>query len=117
MVKPAKQVVKREMHPNSLKNLEKRPLWQPGQSGNKEGYSVRARQRDMMYENNPFDGQGRPWGETIAEAGLRQALTKPEAMKDLLNRHEGVPIESHAILQDTTIRFVIGKGYEKDATE
>lgn len=82
-----------------------------------------------MYEVNPYDAQGRVWGESLAESGLRQALNKPEAMKNLLDRHEGPvnaqPIERPDIVQ--TFIFVLPDGTrvqpkqlkqgEDDATE
>lgn len=79
----------RKMHPNSLKNLEKGTPWQPGQQGRHEGMTITQRQRQMMSEVSPFDGQGRSWLEAEAEAGLRQALTMPGAMSNLQDRHEG----------------------------
>ena len=45
---------KRGMHPNSLKNLEKRVSWKPGQSGNPGGHSITQRQQQMMGETCPF---------------------------------------------------------------
>ena len=42
-----------------------------------------------MYEDCPFDSQGRKWGEAIAESGMKDALVKVEARKDLQDRHEG----------------------------
>lgn len=97
---------KRKMHPNSLKNLEKgKKPWLPGESGNPGGYSVTSRQGDMMREVSPFDKEGRIWGETLAEAGLHQALYKPEAMKNLLDRQEGKVPDKTAIIGE--IRFVI----------
>ena len=78
----------RKMHPNSLKNLRTHP-WKPGQSGNPEESSITFRQKMMMLEACPFDAQGRPWLEALAEGGMRQALTTPVALSNLQDRHEG----------------------------
>ena len=78
----------RKMHPNSLKNLRTHP-WKPGQSGNPEGSSITFRQKMMMLETCPFDGQDRTWLEALAEGGMRQALTTPVALSNLQDRHEG----------------------------
>ncbi len=80
---------KRGMHPNSLKNLEKRVSWKPGQSGNPGGHYITQRQQKMMSEACPFDGRGRTWLEALAEGGMRQALTIPVALSNLQDRHEG----------------------------
>lgn len=80
---------KRGMHPNSLKNLEKRVSWKPGHSGNPGGHSITQRQQQMMSEACPFDAQGRTWLESLAEGGMRQALTTPVALSNLQDRHEG----------------------------
>jgi len=49
----------------------------------------------------PFDAKGRPWLDSLAEGGMRMALVKPEAMRDLLDRHEGKvtqPIEPTGVI-------------------
>ncbi len=79
----------RGMHPNSLVNLEKRVSWQPGESGNPTGYSITQRFRQMMLEKCPFDSKQRTWLESLSEAGLRQALTQPIALREILDRLEG----------------------------
>lgn len=86
---PAKQLGKKKLHPNSLKNLEKRKSWKPGQSGNPEGSSITFRQKMMLLEACPFDEQHRTWLESLAEGGMRQALTVPTALSNLQDRHEG----------------------------
>jgi len=77
----------RGLHPNSQKNL--RPEWKPGQAGNPKGFSLTARMKLLMKEVCPYDAKGRTWEEVIAEAALRQALDKTEALKNLQDRIEG----------------------------
>jgi len=103
---------RRGLHPNSLKNLEHRKCWKPGESGNPQGQSITARQKQMMPEVCPFDVKGRPWLDALAEGGMRLALLQAAAMANLQDRHEGKvtqPIEA-AIKGD--VRFIIGKGYD-----
>lgn len=101
---------RRGMHPNSRKNLIP---FEKGVSGNPKGQSITARQSEKYDEVCPFDTQARTWRESLAEGGMRQALTTPAALSNLQDRQEGKVPEKHAIIQDTTIRFVIGQGYEK----
>ena len=104
----------RTMHPNSLKNLEKKVNWVKGQSGNPKGQSITSRQQEKMDDSCPFDGQARTWREALAEGGMRQALTIPVALSNLQDRHEGkvtLPIEGEANVR------VIHEWVTKDATE
>ena len=80
---------KRGMHPNSLKNLEKRVSWKPGQPGNPKGLSLTKRREMMLDETCPLDEKGRDWRETLAEDGLIQAHSSPYAMSKLQDRLEG----------------------------
>ena len=77
------------MHPNSLKNLEKRVPWKPGQPGNPKGLSLTKRREMMLDETCPLDEKGRDWRETLAEDGLIQAHSSPYAMNKLQDRLEG----------------------------
>ena len=81
----------RKMHPNSLNNLKngEATQWQLGQTGNPGGSSITFKQKMMMPETCPFDGQARTWLESLAEGGMRQALTIPVALSNLQDRHEG----------------------------
>jgi len=81
-------------HPNSLKNLKNRKKWEPGQSGNPKGrppskLCITSKQKAMLAEVCPFDSQHRLWLDVLAEAGMRLALVKPEAMRDFMDRHFG----------------------------
>ena len=78
----------RKMHENSLKNLRPIP-WKPGESGNPKGHSITQRQQQMMLDVCPFDTKARPWLDSLAEGGMRQALTIPTALSNLQDRHEG----------------------------
>lgn len=92
---------RRGTHPNSLKNLVP---FVKGQSGNPKGRSVSALQGDMYDESCPFDGQHRTWREALAEGGMRQALTTPVALSNLLDRQEGkvtLPISGSLEITDT----------------
>ncbi len=93
----------RAMHPHSLKNLEKRKSWKPGQQGRHPGMTITQRQQQMMAESCPFDGKARSWLDTLAEGGMRQSLTLPTALSNLQDRHEGKvsqPIEGIFEIQD-----------------
>ena len=105
---------RRGMHPNSLKNLEKRKSWKPGQQGRHKGMTITQRQQQMMSEACPFDGKGRTWGEALAEGGLRQALNTPVALSNLQDRHEGKVTQPVSGELNHNVSFVIGKGYIKD---
>lgn len=81
---------KRGMHPNSRKNLANgHAPWQKGESGNPNGLTITARQKEKMSEVCPFDPLGREWREALAEAGMRMALTIPIALSHLQDRQEG----------------------------
>ncbi len=113
MVSSTKQLIKngrgkdkngREMHLNSLKNLEKRVSWKPGQQGRHKGMTITQRQQQMMTESCPFDAQARTWLEALAEGGMRQALITPVALSNLQDRQEGKitqPIEGSFEIYDT----------------
>ena len=82
---------KRTIHPNSLKNLK------PAKAGEvrnpngrpKKDICIVSRQKEMLSEICPFDAQHRTWRDALAEAEMRLALSKPEAMRDLMDRLEG----------------------------
>lgn len=85
---------RRGLHPNSLKNLKHEKGWKKGQSGNPGGrppndLCITSRQKAMLSEICPFDAQHRTWLDALAEAGMRLALVKPEAMRDFMDRHWG----------------------------
>ena len=104
----------RTMHPNSLKNLKPNEDWVKGHSGNPQGQSITTRQKEKMPETCPFDRQGRPWLEALAEGGMRQALTIPVALSNLQDRHEGKVTQPISGEMSAIVTFQIGKGY-KDA--
>ncbi len=104
----------REMHANSLKNLEKGTPWKPGQQGRHKGMTITQRQQQMMSETSPFDGQGRTWLESLAEGGMKQALVTPVALSNLQDRHEGKVTQPISGEMNAIVTFQIGKGY-KDA--
>ena len=77
---------RRGVHPNSLANLKP--------NGNLHGrpkreLSITNIQREMLNEVCPFDPKGRTWLIALAEAGMRLALVKPDAMRELRDRLEG----------------------------
>jgi len=77
---------RRGLHPNSRKNLK--PNGNPGGRPKKD-ICITSRQKEMLSEKCPFDSQGRTWRDSLAEAGMRMALLKPEAMRDFMDRHWG----------------------------
>lgn len=111
----------RQMHPNSLKNLENRKSWKPGQQGRHEGMTITQRQRQLMVEPCPFDGQARTWLESLAEGGMRQALTIPVALSNLQDRHEGKvtqpikPVGENGAI--ATFMLVMSDGSKRTAKE
>jgi len=81
----------RGLHPNSLSNLEKGKAtqWQKGESGNPQGQSITARQKEMIDKVCPFDTKARTWLDALAEGGMRMALFQARALDNLQDRHEG----------------------------
>ena len=108
-----KKSSKHKMHPNSLANLKPIP-WKPGESGNPDGLSITARARMAINRDDicPYDSKGRPWGEALKDSLLRQALTKVDGMRELLDRIEG-PVNKAGPVRDINVVFVIGKGYSE----
>ena len=103
----------RAMHPNSIKNLDKRVLWKPGQQGRHKGMTITQRQQQLMAEDCPFDTQGRDWLESLAEGGMRQALFSPGALNNLQDRHEGKvtqPNDDGRVVQITSFTFILPDG-------
>jgi len=114
---------KRGMHPNSQKNLTKRDSWKPGESGNFKGQSITARQEQMMSDVCSFDAKGRTWRDSLAEGGMRMALTTPVALNNLQDRHEGKVTQpiggdtEHPLEVKASFRFIMPDGSEKTARE
>ncbi len=80
----------RGMHPNTLKALkENRRVMKPGETRNRNGFSLTARAKKMLPDVCPYDAKSRTWAEVLAEDLLRQAHIKPDGMSQLLNRFEG----------------------------
>ena len=114
----------RGLHPNSLKNLEKRESWVKGESGNPQGQSITSKQKQMMPEVCPFDAKGRIWLDALAEGGMRMALTQSTALTSLQDRHEGKvtlpiggedgkPIELVVIVKDSETKSLIARVAER----
>ena len=86
--------------------------FQPGQSGNPAGrppkdYSITS-QVKLLIDKDPKIAR------EIAHQWLKDATKgKTEARRDLQDRIEGKVTEEHNINLETTVRFIIGKGYEK----
>lgn len=105
----------RGMHPNSLLNLKngKATQWPKGQSGNPNGYTITARQKQKMSEDCPFDALGRTWLESLAEGGMRQALTIPVALSNLQDRTEGKvtqQLDTPAVAIINSFTFILPDG-------
>jgi len=121
MVRPTdhqlKTNAKREMHPNSLKNLEKRKSWKPGQSGNPKGCPpaktnlrtyVRIFVSMSCEEFKAVDTKGLTIGEFIAYGHvvkmLRDAAAKAsdnigwQRVKEEFDRDEGQPDVSLTVI-------------------
>ncbi len=99
----------RGLHPNSLGNLKPIPFL-PGNNGG-PGRPISDRAREKLAEDCPFDSQGRKWKEVLPEAMLRQALSRTEGMRELLDRVEGKVPGDQPPVTNINVVFVIGKGY------
>jgi len=86
------------------------PRWKPGQSGNPAGRPVNS-VTALLKNQDPLTNKS--ICDKLIE--LAQAGDLP-AIKEYLDRTDGKVTDKVAVLQDTTIRFIIGKGYD-DATE
>lgn len=90
-------------HPNSLKNLEKRTSWLPGQSGNPRGVSLKAHldtelERSPTMEHDGFDGKGKTNAQLIIQSQVRDARTGDNAArKEIWEREEGKVTEKHEL--------------------
>ena len=83
------------MHPNSQRNLEKRKSWEPGESGNHQGQSLKAILTEELLdvptiEADGFDGKGR----TNARLMIRKAVLDARsgdryARAEIWERQEG----------------------------
>ncbi len=90
----------REVHPNSLKNLEK-GRFKKGQSGNPQGRPPRelcitSITRDQLGEPCPKD-PSRTWARYLSDKWLELACENVHAFKELMERLEGrvvFPIET-----------------------
>ena len=85
---------KRGMHPNSLKNLEKRVLWKKGQSGNPKGESLTTLAERRLDEIPNVNVNGKrnekTWRELIVTAWLTGSIKGNATLfKELLERLEG----------------------------
>lgn len=85
-------------HPNSLENLRPQP-WQPGQSGNPEGYSRARRFSDRLMrfieENGKSDDVLRVWvGAALGDAELL-GTNRPDFafFREMLDRLEGKVVQ------------------------
>lgn len=101
-----KQRTSREKSNSNLKPFK------PGQSGNPagrppKGYSVTS-QAKLLIDNDPAIAR------RIAHKWLNDAIKgKTEARRDFQDRTEGKVTEEHNINLDTTVHFIVGKGYAK----
>ena len=106
--------MKRQMHPNSLANLEK-GKFKKGQVANPKGrppkeLCITSILREQLGEPCPY-AEGKTWAEWIARRALELASENPAYFRELLERLEGKvvqPIESQIT---TDVVFIIGKGY------
>ncbi|KKL66194.1 hypothetical protein LCGC14_2147410 [marine sediment metagenome] len=106
-----------------IDNIPPEKRWQPGMSGNPAGRpkdSLTSLLREYLESADTPDGKTRK--QELIETLVSQAKTpgvkgQISALLEILNRIDGKVTDTHAIIQDVNIRFTIGKGYEKDATE
>lgn len=119
---PAKQV--RAKNPNGhpdISELGRGTRWQKGQSGNPDGSPRKPASITMaIREELARDaGNGKTKAQMIAAGMVEVALSPvgavgaPRVLSEVLDRTEGKVTEEHNINLDTTVHFIIGKGYEK----
>jgi len=109
-----KEVKKRTINPNSLKNLRPRKKGDPclhpeGRPRNEA--SITNIMRKKLDDVCSYDSQGRTWGEYLAERWMASALENATYFNTLIERLEGKitqPIDANV---DSDIIFTIGKGY------
>ena len=81
---------KRIIHPNSLKNLRPNPDWKPGQSGNKQGYSLKSRLDDAMGKPLIKPTDDAIAIEQLVYSTLEGAIARePTPFKEVWDRTEG----------------------------
>lgn len=111
--------MKRTIHPNSLKNLE-RGQFQKGQSGNPRGrprkeLCISDLTRAQLGKPCPKD-PSKTWAKYLADKWLDLACENIQAFRELMERLEGkvvFPIKEETPIEVT---WVIGKGYlDEDA--
>ncbi|KKM54504.1 hypothetical protein LCGC14_1553360 [marine sediment metagenome] len=105
-----------------LKNLERRKSWKPGQSGNpggrpKKADTITSLVRELL-EKDAGAGDGKTNAGLVAEVIVNQLKDKnskafAQVLKDQQDRLEGKVTDHMSVTQETTVRFVVGKGYEK----
>lgn len=87
---PVVQKRGKPIHPNSLANLKPNLPWQPGESGNKQGYSLKSRLDDAMQKPLVRPSEDATVGELIVHSTLEGAIKRePTPFKEVWDRTEG----------------------------
>ena len=97
--------------------------WPKGVSGNPKGRPKKADTitslvRELL-EKDAGAGNGKTNAALVAEVIVNQLKDKhskafAQVLKDQQDRLEGKVTEQLAVTQETTVRFIVGKGYAKD---
>ena len=110
---------KRVSHPNSLANLKPIP-WQPGQSGNPHGSSLKARLLDAMEKPPAQLTEDSTCVERLVPSTLEGALLRePTPFREVWDRTEGkVEDKSNPTYQDNrVVNIIVSSEKAKELTE
>ena len=108
---------KRGMHPKSQANLDAgKQSWQPGQSGNPEGLSLKRRVSDVLREPKRSLSKEETKKvkaiELLARAIVEDAIKgSKEDRKEIWERLDGKLSLGISVAGDVEITYTIGKGY------
>ncbi len=107
-----KQVGEHSTHPNAIKALEENreaTQWKPGESGNKQGYSLKSRLDDAMGKPLTKPSDDAIVIDKLVYSTIEGALNRePTPFREVWDRTEGKVIEKHALLGsiDLVVRYV-----------
>ncbi len=109
IVKLNKSGNRRGMLPKIQANLVPDAQWQPGETGNPRGYSLKSRLQDAVDKPLKDPGEDATAGDRLVHATLKGAIElQSTPFTEAWNRLEGRVVEQHALLAgvDLVVRYV-----------